>query len=88
MDNLNIHRMRAVREAIWNVGAIPFHLPTYSPELNPIELLWADLKRNLRTLALNTRDELAPAVRRLRASFPIDKIRAWFRFSLAKAQIK
>lgn len=88
MDNLNIHRMRAVREAIWSAGAVPLHLPTYSPELNPIELLWADLKRRLRTLALNKRDELAPAIQRLRASTALQNIAGWFRFSLARAHLK
>ena len=38
MDNLNIHKMRAVRDAIEAAGATPVYLPTYSPELNPIEL--------------------------------------------------
>jgi transposase len=52
MDSLNMHKMRMVRTAIEAAGAIPVYLPTYSPELNPIELLWADLKRSLRTLAI------------------------------------
>ena len=58
MDNLNIHKMRAVRSAIEAAGATPIYLPTYSPELNPIELLWADLKRVLRTLAINDQAQL------------------------------
>ena len=47
MDNLNIHKMLVVREAILDAGGIPVYLPTYSPELNPIERLWADMKRQL-----------------------------------------
>ncbi len=47
MDNLNIHKMLVVREAILDAGGIPVYLPTYSPELNPIEGLWADMKRQL-----------------------------------------
>jgi len=88
MDNLNIHKMAMVREAILDAGGIPVYLPTYSPELNPIERLWADMKRQLRTLAINLEGELLRAVRRLRASTPIDKIAAWFRHSLAEGQIK
>jgi transposase len=86
MDNLNMHKMSAVRDAIESIGASAVYLPTYSPELNPIELWWADLKRQLRTLGINVQEQLARAVRRLRASLPIEKIAAWFRFSMAHAQ--
>ena len=88
LDNLGIHKMLAVREAILEPGGIPLYLPTYSPELNPIERLWADMKRRLRSLALNAQDDLLRAVRRLRASTPIEKIAAWFRHSLAEARLK
>lgn len=86
-DNLNMHKMRAVREAIEAVGATPVYLPTYSPELNPIELWWGDIKRQLRRLALNVEADVARAVRRLRASLPLAKIIAWFRHSLGHAQV-
>jgi transposase len=88
MDNLNMHKMNAVRKAIFDVGASVIYLPTYSPELNPIEMLWADMKRDLRTLALNVESELAAAIRRLRGRVPVDKIEAWFRHSRAQAQLK
>lgn len=87
MDNLNMHKMRAVKEAIAAAGATATYLPTYSPELNPIELLWADLKRDLRKLAINEEPELRAAVRRLRTRVPTEKIAGWFRHSLAHAQI-
>ena len=81
MDNLNIHKMRAVRDAIEGAYATAVYLPTYSPELNPIELWWGDIKRVLRRLALDSQVELANAVRRMRATLRLDKIRGWFRFS-------
>ena len=87
MDNLNFHKMVAVRAAIESVGATPIYLPTYSPELNPIELLWAYMKRRLRKLGADDETMLAAAVRRLRAGVPLDNIAGWFRFSLAHAQI-
>jgi transposase len=87
MDNLNIHKMRAVRDAIEAAGATPVYLPTYSPELNPIELWWNDLKRQLRKLGLNAQDVLQRAVRRLRAATPTTKIAAWFRNALRHAHI-
>lgn len=88
MDNLNIHKMLAVRSAIEAAGATPVYLPTYSPELNPIELLWADLKRSLRTLALNDEDQLRRAVRRLRRRVAARKIAGWFGHALAHTRIK
>jgi transposase len=88
LDNLNIHKMRAVRDAIRAAGATPVYLPTYSPELNPIELWWGDLKRQLRKLALNAEDQLRGAVRRLRSATHPRKIAAWFRNALRHAHIK
>lgn len=88
MDNLNIHKMAIVREAISEAGGIPIYLPTYSPELNPIECLWADWKRQLRTLAIDAHDDLLRTIRRLRAATPIRKIAGWFRRAFAAAQVK
>lgn len=87
MDNLSFHKMTVVREAIEATGASAVYLPTYSPELNPIELLWSDLKRSLRALAIDTQDELAKAVRRLSARVPPEKIEGWFRFSKSHAHV-
>jgi len=44
MDNLGSHKSRAVRHAIRAAGARLFFLPKYSPDLNPIEQLFAKLK--------------------------------------------
>jgi transposase len=77
----------AVQQAIVNAHATPVYLPTYSPELNPIELWWGDIKRALRRLALDSQDQLAKAVRRLRAGLRLDKIRGWFRFSRKHATV-
>jgi transposase len=83
MDNLGAHKTEAVRKAIEACGAIPIYLPPYSPELNPIELWWAHLKRELRTLRVDLRAELGRVVRRLRSALPVANIAAWFRHALA-----
>jgi transposase len=44
MDNLGSHKSTAVRRAIRAAGAKLFFLPPYSPDLNPIELMFAKLK--------------------------------------------
>lgn len=48
MDNLGSHKGQAVRRAIRAAGARLFFLPPYSPDLNPIEQVFAKLKTLLR----------------------------------------
>lgn len=87
MDNLNMHKTLSVRARIEAAGATCVYLPTYSPELNPIELLWAWLKRLLRALALGEAEALRRAVRRLRRLVPLPHIAAWFRHARDIARI-
>lgn len=54
MDNLRSHKSREVRRAIRAAGAKLFFLPPYSPDLNPIEQLFAKLKTLLRKAAERT----------------------------------
>ena len=48
MDNLGSHKGAAIRRAIRRAGAKLFFLPPYSPDLNPIEQVFAKLKALLR----------------------------------------
>ena len=48
MDNLGSHKGQAVRRAIRAAGAKLLFLPPYSPDLNPIEQVFAKLKTLLR----------------------------------------
>jgi transposase len=48
MDNLGSHKGQAVRQAIRSAGARLLFLPPYSPDLNPIEQVFAKLKTLLR----------------------------------------
>ncbi|MGH8534072.1 MAG: IS630 family transposase [Gammaproteobacteria bacterium] len=56
LDNLGSHKSKAVRTAIRAVGARLFFLPPYSPDLNPIEQVFAKLKHLLRKAAERTVD--------------------------------
>ncbi|MBM7112072.1 IS630 family transposase [Archangium primigenium] len=87
MDNLGAHKVRGVRQAIAAVGACVVYLPTYSPDFNPIELWWADLKRHLRRLEPRALADLRQTVRRLRASTSLAKLSAWFRHCLSFPQL-
>lgn len=48
LDNLGSHKGKAVRRAIRAAGAHLLFLPPYSPDLNPIEMVFAKLKTLLR----------------------------------------
>ena len=58
IDNLSVHKRRGIREAIEAVGASQEYLPPYSPDLNPIELLYSKTKWRLRKAAKRAIDEL------------------------------
>ena len=48
MDNASFHKSQKTRELIESVGCKLIFLPPYSPELNPIEKFWANMKRWIR----------------------------------------
>ena len=58
MDNLGSHKVAGVREAIEATGATQRFLPAYSPDLDPIEQVFAKLKNTLRKMAHRTVDAL------------------------------
>ncbi len=62
MDNLGSHRGKAVRQAIREVGARLFFLPKYSPDLNPIEQVFAKLKHWLRKAAARSFDAVCSSI--------------------------
>lgn len=68
-DNLGSHKGKAVRKAIRAAGAKLFFLPPYSPDLNPIEQVFAKLKTLLRKAAERTVDDTWPRIGALIPSF-------------------
>lgn len=62
MDNLGSHKGKAIRNAIRAAGARLLFLPKYSPDLNPIEQLFAKLKHWLRKAAKRTPDTICEAI--------------------------
>ena len=62
MDNLGSHKGKAVRQLIRSAGAKLFFLPKYSPDLNPIEQVFAKLKHLLRKAAARTVDAVCLAI--------------------------
>lgn len=62
MDNVSIHKVAGVREAIEARGATLFYLPPYSPDFNPIEQFFSKLKAMLRKAAATSIASLWAAV--------------------------
>jgi transposase len=65
MDNLPTHKVAGVVEAIEAVGASVLYLPSYSPDLNPIEQFFSKLKALLRKAAERTIPDLWRRIRSL-----------------------
>ena len=54
LDNLSAHNDPETRRLIEAVGAHLQFLPSYSPDLNPIEQMWSKVKAHLRTAKART----------------------------------
>lgn len=70
LDNLGSHKGKAARLAIEAAGAELRFLPPYSPDMNPIEQVFAKLKALLRRTAPRDREALWQGVGRLLDRFP------------------
>ena len=78
MDNNPIHKLDDIEDTIEAAGAwVPF-LPTYSPDLNPIELCWSKVKSRLRALKPRTLEDLLAALTDAFASITPHDILGWF----------
>lgn len=62
LDNLGSHKAKAARKAVRDIGARLVFLPKYSPDLNPIEQLFAKLKGFIRKAAPRTLDAVSNAI--------------------------
>lgn len=80
-DNLSSHKVAGVREAIEAVGATLVHLPAYSPDLNPIEQLFAKLKALLRKAATRTKEALWTEIGDLLETVTPEECQNYFRSS-------
>lgn len=81
MDNLASHKGKAVRRAIRQAGAKLLFLPPYSPDLNPIEQVFAKLKLLLRKAAERTVEDIWRRIGDLLDRFPPDECAAYLRNS-------
>lgn len=78
MDNLSAHKDAKAIESIRLAGASVLFLPPYSPELNPIEKLWAKLKDRVRRRLTDTRELFDRAVASAMDTISHQNLSAWF----------
>ena len=78
MDNMRTHRMKAVGELLALHGITPVYLPPYSPDLNPIEKMWAKMKAILRSWKIRSPDALPDAVSRALDLIVLQDCQHWF----------
>ncbi len=62
MDNLPAHKVAGVRSSIENAGAKLMYLPPYSPDFNPIETAFSQIKAFLKKTAARTKQKLDAAI--------------------------
>jgi len=79
MDNLSIHKSAKVRALLEQAGCWVVFLPTYSPDLNPIELAWSKLKEGLRRAGARTRELLETAIEEALKTITAQDAAHWFR---------
>jgi transposase len=81
MDNLGSHKGKAIRALIRAAGAKRLFLPKYSPDLNPIEQVFAKLKHLLRKAAPRTSEAICTAIGESLGAFTPEECANYFRNS-------
>jgi transposase len=78
MDNLGAHQPKKVRELIEARGAQLVFVPSYSPDLNPIEQAFSKIKNILRKLGARTYEALLEAMEEALSKVSPDAAAGWF----------
>ena len=78
MDNLSVHKVSGIREAIEATGARLIYLPPYSPDYSPIESCWSKLKAILRKAKARTREALDEALTQAIEHISQSDANGWF----------
>lgn len=78
LDGLGAHRSARVRELVERRGAELVFLPSYSPDLNPIEEAFSKIKNIVRKAAARTRDALDEAIGDALSAVTLEDVAGWF----------
>ena len=79
LDSLFVHKVAGVLDPIYERGAFVWFLPRYSPDFNPIELVWSKVKSVLRKLKARSFGELQVALGRAFEAVTFEDIKNWFK---------
>lgn len=79
MDNLRPHKAACVRQAFEAAGVAYRYLPPYSPDLNPIEPAWAQIKGDLRKAEARSLAQLDAAMPHALEQVTPGNAQGWFR---------
>jgi transposase len=79
MDNLSAHKVDGVRSRVEAVGAVLRYLPPYSPDFNPIEKCWFQVKQRLRALKARSMLTLEQGLTEALTVVTPQNIQAYFR---------
>ncbi len=77
LDNLRAHKAPDIRERIESAGAGLWYLPPYSPDMNPIEMMWSKVKAYLRNAAARTEDTLYDAIKYAIQTITLNDAKNW-----------
>ena len=80
MDNLGAHQPKRVRDLIEKRGAEVVFLPSYSPDLNPIEQAFSKIKNILRKLGARTHEALLGAMEEALSKVTPADAAGWFEY--------
>src|SRR5215216_3809908 len=78
MDNLSAHKGARIRELIESGGCELLYLPSYSPDLNPIEEAFSKIKGLLRKAEARSRDALIEAIDKALEATTSQEVRGFF----------
>jgi transposase len=86
LDNVGAHKPTRILQRIMDAGASFLFLPPYSPDLNPIEMMWSKLKGLLRSAGALTRDTLDAAIAAAMERVTLSDLLGWFTHCGYRAQ--
>ena len=78
LDGLGAHRTERVRELVEEHGAELVFLPSYSPDLNPIEEAFSKVKNIVRKAGARTREALDEAIAEAISAVTLEDVAGWF----------
>jgi transposase len=78
LDRLGAHRTDKVRDLIEGRGADVVFLPSYSPDLNPIEEAFSKIKHFVRKVGARVREALVATIARALAAITLEDAAGWF----------